>query len=99
MPLLSGLLYTLPYEKLKDIKHSKSYNVQHKTPGERSMFGFTAIKLEEDVTFHVGWRPDDMKEYQAKKGEYLVQTPTQPPTIIKSWAELRSTYRVFRNKS
>ncbi|MCC2248919.1 hypothetical protein JUJ52_02970 [Virgibacillus sp. AGTR] len=98
MPLISGLLYSLPYENLQSIKHAKSYDAQHKTPSERNLFGYTAIKLEEDVTFYVGWRPDDMKEYRAKKGEYLVQCPMQPPNIIKSWTELRMKYHVFQNK-
>lgn len=99
MPLLSGLLYSLSYDDLKSIKHSKSYQAQHKQPDKRHLFGYTVIKLEEDVTFHVGWRPDDLKENQAKKGEYLAQCPTQPPNIVKSWAELRKTYHVFQNKS
>lgn len=99
MPLLSGLLHTLPYDKLHSIKHSKSYNAQHKKPSKWSIYGYSIIKLEEDVTFHVGWRPDDMKEHHAKKGEYLVQCPLQPPSIVTSWAELRKNYRVFRNQS
>ena len=99
MPLLSGLLFKTPFEHLTDIKHTKHYTGQHKDPSERSMFGYSIIKLDEDVTYHVGWRQDDMKAYHAKKGEYLVQCPLQPPSIVKTWAELQTTYHIFRNRS
>lgn len=97
MTLLSGLIYNLPYEHLDHIKQTKSYMAQHKTPNKRSIFGYKVIKLDQDVTYKVGWRENDMKEFHAKKGEYLTQCPGQPPNIIKTWSELQATYRVFRN--
>lgn len=99
MALFSGLLYSTPYKELEDIKHSKSYDAQAKKVEERSIFGYKVIKLSEDVVFYVGWRNDDMKEYHAKKGEYLVQAPMQPPKIVSTWGELREKYKVFQNKS
>ena len=98
MPLLSGLLYTANVKNILDLKHTKSYVAQHKNPSERSMFGYTVIKLDQDVTYYVGWREDSMTEYNARKGEYLTQTAGQPPEIIKSWNELRAKYKVFQNK-
>ncbi|OEH53019.1 hypothetical protein AQ616_18450 [Oceanobacillus sp. E9] len=96
--LLSGLLYSKNVEDITVLKHSKKYVAQSKNPTSRSMFGYTVIKLNEDVTFHVGWRKDDLKEYKALKGEYLAQTIMQPPTVIKSWDELRRSFKVFRNE-
>ena len=96
MPLLSGLLYQLPHQHIEDVKHTKCYDAQHKRPDMRSMFGYTIVKLAEDVTYRVGWRDDSMQEFQAKTGDYLIQCPGQPPSIVKTWAELRSTYHIFR---
>lgn len=96
MALLGGLIYTNNVQNIGELKHSKIYNAQSKEKGDYSMFGYVAIKLEEDVTFYVGWRPDEMTEYNAKKGEYLVQTVMQPPRIVKSWDELRTKYKVFQ---
>lgn len=96
MALLSGLLYSLPYKNITEVKHSKHYHAQAKNPSDRSMFGYEAIKLEEEVIYFVGWREDDMNEYHANKGEYLVQAPTQPPKIVETWSELRTKYKIFK---
>ncbi|MCR6108600.1 hypothetical protein HXA34_20130 [Salipaludibacillus agaradhaerens] len=97
MALIGGLMYSTPYEKLTDAKHTKYYQAQAKKPQERHIFGYKIIKLDEDFTFYVGWTQRDMKKYNAKKGDYIVQCPIQPPIVIKTWAEVRSKYHVFRN--
>lgn len=97
MALLSGLIYSLPYKDIQEVKHSKHYYAQAKEPSDRSMFGYEVVKLEEDVIYYVGWRTDNMQEYHAKKGEYLVQTAMQPPRIINNWNQLRAAYKVFKN--
>lgn len=98
MALVTGLLYSLPFQKLTDVKHSKHYHAQAKDLRDRSMFGYEVIKLEQDVVYYVGWRVDSMSEYHAKMGEYLVQAPMQPPRIVKTWQQLRQAYKVFQNQ-
>ncbi|AUJ26579.1 hypothetical protein [Virgibacillus dokdonensis] len=98
MPLLTGLLYTTNVSDILKLKHTNSYVAQHKTPHNRSLFGYSVIKLDQDVTYYVGWKEDSMTEYNARKGEYLIQTPGQPPEVIKSWNELRTKYKVFQKK-
>ncbi|MCC2248825.1 hypothetical protein JUJ52_02480 [Virgibacillus sp. AGTR] len=95
---MTGLLYSKNVDNILNLKHSKRYEAQHKNLSDRSYLGYTVIKLDEDVTFYIGWREDDMKEYKAFKGDYLVQTIMQPPEIIKTWYELRIKYKVFQNK-
>lgn len=99
MAILSGLLYSVPYEKdIKELPHSRHYYAQAKNPVDRTIWGYEVVKLEADVIYYVGWRADDMKEYHAEKGEYLVQTMFQPPRIIETWSELRAKYKVFQNR-
>jgi hypothetical protein len=98
LPLLTGLLYTTNVSDILKLKHTKSYDAQHKTPSEQSIFGYKVIKLDQDVTYYVGWRPNEMRAFHAKKGEYLTQTVGQPPNIVKTWSELRCKYKVFQNK-
>lgn len=97
MPLAIGLLYQTPFKQLTDLQHKKHYRAQARERRDRHTFGYDIVKLDQDVTWFAGWTNNDMKEYTAQKGEYLVQCFMQPPRVVKTWADLKKEFHVFRN--
>lgn len=97
MTLVGGLITRANFEKLTDLAHTTHYRAQARLRSDQHMFGYDIIKLDQDVTWHAGWRVDKLNEFTAKKGEYLVKCTDHPPRRIETWTQVKKEFHVFRN--